>query len=355
MRVGFYSYWGLGDSSDLAIRLAERLLDLGIDISIFPTNRRPKPLHFALDKFVVRNSESFSSWARTGQFSHLIFGDMPSPEILKSISQPQDKFSSAPAETYLLCNWSDLNETDVRHLHKLTGVIAPAKAVAALLSKRVKLQNIRLLPWDAGVPVASRSDSISPSVIRLFWPVTVNQKLSADKDFTALLGRVLKAHPVVKLTVSCSGHAPSKLAEGFQHLHVVAGDRVKLLKDLTSEKEAVVCGQSDLTLWPSLIENTGLVGLTSLAMDTPVLAFAHPVIEEVVRDGLNGSLIPCVLNYNWLGVPRVEPDWTAFESWLTRLIARPELLTALRLTAHLRMVERRMKWLAGVDELFLTE
>ncbi|NIN63605.1 MAG: hypothetical protein GTO63_02585, partial [Anaerolineae bacterium] len=59
-----------------------------------------------------------------------------------------------------------------------------------------------------------------------------------------------------------------------------------------ADRQELIFGHHDLTLWPTLVESAALVGLTSLSMGAPVIAFDHPVVGDVIKDGRNGVLIP---------------------------------------------------------------
>ena len=54
------------------------------------------------------------------------------------------------------------------------------------------------------------------------------------------------------------------------------------------------------------------------------------MIGEIIKDGQNGLLAPCELQYNWLGVPTVQENQEAFTSLVMKAIRTPVLLDQLR-------------------------
>ena len=70
-------------------------------------------------------------------------------------------------------------------------------------------------------------------------------------------------------------------------------------------------GDHDLVLWPAEIEGFGLVGIESLYMGTPVIAYDIPPISGIITDGVNGMLVPCKKSTAG-GSVYAQPDPKAF-------------------------------------------
>ena len=88
---------------------------------------------------------------------------------------------------------------------------------------------------------------------------------------------------------------------------------------------------ADLTVWPTLFDGFCTVGVTSLALGTPVVSWHAPPMNEFLHDGVNAALVPCDHESNWLGVIKVKPDYEEFEKTLRRLVRNEDnILSRLR-------------------------
>jgi glycosyltransferase involved in cell wall biosynthesis len=127
----------------------------------------------------------------------------------------------------------------------------------------------------------------------------------------------------------------------LRRLVQLGNGRVELFKGPSWEKHHLLFGQHDLVVWPTLFEDVGLIGLGSIYMGTPVLAFDMPLIGEYLKDGVNGVLVPCDLDYRWPGAAQVTPNYRVFGEYLESMLDRPEYLTKLRQSVHTGVQSRR--------------
>ncbi len=93
------------------------------------------------------------------------------------------------------------------------------------------------------------------------------------------------------------------LARRDQRVSIVDGD-------LPARLHTALFAASDVCLAPSRWEGLGLHLFEALAMGIPVITTAAPPMDEVVRDGIEGVLVPCspAAEPTRSGVPAVEPD-----------------------------------------------
>src|SRR4029077_3068891 len=173
--------------------------------------------------------------------------------------------------------------------------------------------------------------------------------------FVPVMENVLQKCPNTWLTIAYSSLLPATGVKELRNLAHSAEGRVELVRNTSWEKHMLLYGRHDLTVWPSLIESTGMVGLCSLAMGTPVIAFDHPAIGEIIRNGKNGELVPCELKSNWLGVPYVESDYSAFGKQLIALINSFQRIIQMREWTSTGLKDRQEQFLHRFSKLLSIE
>ena len=80
----------------------------------------------------------------------------------------------------------------------------------------------------------------------------------------------------------------------------------------TCVSSLLLYGAHDLVLWPAEIEGFGLVGIESLYMGTPVIAYDMPPMSDIIIDGVNGMLVPCDTGGAPNGPMFAKPDAVQF-------------------------------------------
>lgn len=344
VNVGFWLYYQKNDATLMAIQLARRLGELGYDVEFYPADRA-QAVHPFWDRCLHRGRLNFYDWLKKYRPSYVIFGKAPPPEYVQATQ-------NAGARAYVLGLWDEIGQEDLPALNVATRVVSPSRAAQQLLAEQLELTNVVYVPWDPGVPITHDDRHVDPAHVGLYWPITGGQCFRQEPEVISLLCRVARKLPQLCLTVTYSSSLGAGAAKELKKLTAAAGGRVELLKNLSWEKEQLLYGHHDLTAWPTVVEGVGLVGLSSVYMGTPVIAFDHPLVGEIIKDGRNGLLVPCELGYNWLKVPYVEPNYDTFEANLVELLQDTDRLEHLRETATHGLSQRREMHTALVDELF---
>lgn len=251
----------------------------------------------------------------------------------------------------LYISWDQVERYDEKALSLYTHVLVPSLIQAMQLRDTFNIRNVAVLPYDSGLPHTLKLDSNgrNDGKIRLFLSLYGLQLGRVDLASFFVLSSILKDVPNLHVTVGCSkGLAPFTKRDLIQ-LHKRFGPRWMNLWDCPWYEQAVQMGEHDLTIWPARWDGFGIVGSTSLAMGTPVVSWDVTPINEYLSAGRNSLLVPCDVEYNWLGMPKVKPDYEEFNRILRWLVSRPQDIAELRRHTAEKLESRRVDFRKGWD------
>jgi L-malate glycosyltransferase len=137
-----------------------------------------------------------------------------------------------------------------------------------------------------------------------------------------VLAAVAKERPAVMVMV---GEGPDRAACEARARALGVRDRVRFI-GAQADVESIL-PVADLFVLPSEFESFGLAALEAMACGTPAVAFASGGIPEVVRDGVDGVLVPPL-------------DDAALARGILDLLGSPERLAVMREAARAGAVER---------------
>ncbi len=121
--------------------------------------------------------------------------------------------------------------------------------------------------------------------------------------------------------------------------------------EVTPSEMRALQREADVTLFPSRFEGVGYPVLESLHAGVPVLATDAAPMNEIVRDGVNGLLIPAS-PAGFFGAQAIhDVDRDGLREAVERCITDPELLDRLKAGATLGREEARADLAAGWSQL----
>lgn len=176
-------------------------------------------------------------------------------------------------------------------------VIAPSRAVRALLAERGVIRPIEVIP--TGVEVTryapgDRAASRRALGLPLEAPIALYLgRLDREKNVGFLLeafDRVVRHRPEARLVLVGRGAHEAvlrRLARGL-----AAGERVHFAGPATADEAVRYYQAADLFVFASTTETQGLVVAEAMAAGLPVVAVRAPGVEELVQDGVTGFLVP---------------------------------------------------------------
>jgi len=334
MKVGLRIPYQRCDATFIAIQPAKVAQEMGFDVEIMSRDRPASVLLSGWDRLVLRNSKlSYEDWIKTG-LGCLLYTE---PSVMEEITSA----SAIGVKPYCLVCWNSITEAESKLMSSFTRLICPSRCVKELLVDKLKLSNAVACPWDPGVPITQDLRDVAEDNVAVLWPIENGRSSLGFLDTFELF---LRRCPFVWATVIYYSDLSSAVVKDLRRLALSQSGRVELIKNPSWDKQQILYGHHDLTIWPTLTENVGLVGLCSIYMGTPVIAFDHPLVGEIVSDGKNGILVPCNLSYNWLEVPCVDPDYSLFGDYLVQVVSDVELLTRLRRTTANGLQRRRKQF-----------
>lgn len=336
MRVGIHCYYGRYDATYAVLQAARIALELGHDVVILP-REKAAAVHPVWDRYVVRGKLPLWEWLK-GDLDYLICAE---PLALETVNFARQH----GVRCYLVCLWDELDQQSIVCLPAFDQVVFPSRRACRLVRDKTDCPNLVWVPWDIGVPVTRNPYDLDPQRVGLIWPLAGSQPFRQEPKFLSVVEQVLQKCSNAFFTVIYSD-LPAVGQRDLKRLVQLADGRLEVMKGLSWDKQQYLYGRHDLTIWPSLSEGLGLVGLGSLHMGTPVIAWDHPLVGEVVKDRTNGILVPCELEYNWLDVPYVKPDYKMFTRYLSDLLREPHQLELLRYGTTTGLLDRRERFRA---------
>lgn len=177
------------------------------------------------------------------------------------------------------------------------GVIAPSASVADLLRTRGVRVPITVIPTGIDPTIFSPGDG-APLRRRLGiapgdFVVGHVGRLAAEKNplfLARTVARFLDDAPAAHFLLAGAGPAQEGMCRVFDEQGL--GSRLHRLGVLEEEGLVAAYRAMDVFVFASQSETQGMVLTEAMAAGTPVVAVDGPGVREVVRDGVNGRLLP---------------------------------------------------------------
>lgn len=237
---------------------------------------------------------------------------------LRLAPQPQDPIA------YHLLMLEDVRrraqDFDIIHAHVDLLHYAPLRDHSArcltTLHGRLDLPHIPRLheAFDA-FPLVSISDDQRRPISGAYWIATIHHGLPLDLlpfspksgGYLAFLGRISpEKRPDRAIEIAARAGAPLKIAakvdpadtaywEGVIRPLIERSPRVEFIGEIDDRQKASFLGGASALLFPiDWPEPFGLVMIEAMACGTPVIAFDHGSVREIIDDGVTGFLVGSV-------------------------------------------------------------
>lgn len=346
MRIGVVQQYRRHDAVYAAMRLSDFINRLGHDVFVYShgSTRRVPNLHPDWDGRVVsERAEGFDSFL--SKCAVAIYAEAPPPDWVA-------RGNRQGCKTVCLAPWDCLPPGSGEAFRIADAVVCPAEAMADMVRDHFNLDNVRYVPWDCGLPVTRKAgEDVSSERARVLFPLHCTLCQRTTSELVALTAmQVVEACPWVDATVSITPKCMS--AHCLSNLHRVLGPPTKggsvtVLEDHTGWSHTpLVYGRHDLVVHPGEIMGFGMPILESLCMGTPVVAYNTPPASELIKQAVNGILMPCELAFTERLVPFAKPDWDQLRRVVVNLLNARTGIADLRRNSRLNLQSRREKFVA---------
>jgi hypothetical protein len=341
VRLGIVTRYIAGDSLYAALRLADWAKAAGHEVSLFTPTRPIRALAPAWDVHVRATQRvAFCSWARTRDVLLWTYR----PEIERVRWCAREKVATAA-----LLLWHETHPNDKAVYSEVSRVICPTQAMAQTLGNAWNF-NIHEVPWDAGLPLTMKPAAHVPGKA-VFVPLFDDTPFRMARTFTHMLRQLLRETSASLTVAYNSATVDASLLRQLDHWRARFKDRVRLCRRVPLNERPLLFAAHDLTLWPTHFENLGVLGLTSLNMGTPVVAFGIKPHTEFLNSN-NALIIPCDHECSALRAPRALPDYDKMTAGVSELLSRPLTLGRLQQQSLRGLQNRRYTFEKRLQEIF---
>jgi hypothetical protein len=306
MKIGFDVQYKPHDAVYAAMRLSDSLKLIGYETTLF-SNKIPKHAYGCGWDSLVKTPKhmSYEKWLLG--VSHIIWPVPPNKDVVQKVGKSIVTIALAP--------WDCLPGYSRGAFKICAHVVSPCLENSVTLKKEANIRDVSTIEWDSPVPISKKTIAdVNTANPKVLIPLHSSQGLRCDLDsLYKIIEGVQHRSPHAEITISYSPKSmPWSCKESISKF-LTKNKLIKLVVDETTcTSSLVLYGQHDIVLWPAEIEGFGLVGIESLYMGTPVIAYDIPPISKIIADGVNGRLVPCNSGGSKGGVMYAEPNPEAF-------------------------------------------
>ena len=336
-RLGIYTRYHQHEVTHAALHLADLAVNTGIAVTLRACDVCLREVTPHWDARVKRGRPAdFWDWAN--KCNKVLW--MQPPHVQDVVMA-----QAAGIQAWIFVAWEDLRAEDIETLMHADKVVCPYACVAnALIKQNTDMARVDM-PWDVPIPLSPRRQTAARRT--LLFPLFDSQPQRVDGTIFYLMHDVLMSVPDICIRIGMGRGWSQTARRALKALQKQHGERITVVRNPRYLQRVALYAGADLTVWASKYESLGLVGLSSLAVGTPVVCWDIEPHAEYISNKRNGLLVPCELKDNWLGVPEVEPDYAVFKQYLLDLLHDEVLLGTIQQSAHVGMAERRERFMQG--------
>jgi glycosyltransferase involved in cell wall biosynthesis len=219
---------------------------------------------------------------------------------------------------WLLALWDSVQPEHRGTLRYFDKVITPYHCMADAFSS-MKSVKPYVLEWDNTL-LGTAKPTIRSGAIKILVPLADSQAERVDMALFDVLDELLLMRKQLRMTVTCGRGWTIQARQRLRTLALNNPSQVSVIRTPTAFQRIQLYANHDLTLWLSQWEGMAMVGIDSIKMGTPVVAWNNAPQSEYLKTGTNAALVPCKLQHNWLGMGEVVPDYAAVKQQVLGVI-----------------------------------
>ena len=333
MILGIYTRYRHCEATLAALRLANWAARAGHEVSLYPATQSP----VALDRHWDRETNS----NRGRDYTDWVIGKTMVIWTHCPIVEQVEWANKQGIRTGIFCLWHELRAGHVKSYRATSFVLSPSGVSSRLVGESFGVRRSYTLPWDTGEPFTLKDPRLRMNYTRVLLPLFDYEPYEVEATALEIAGRALLRFPRMTLTVAYNA---SKLApfatRRIKEFKKYFGDRVRLMPGVPIGWRPMLFVAHDLTYWPVCCGNTGMIGLMSITMGTPVLAFQIPPFTEFLT-AMNSIQVPTTVYSGNMGIPRVEPNYDIMEQYLYAALTDADRLKLLQQNVLCGLEQRR--------------
>lgn len=308
--IGIVAPYSRSETTAAAIRLANLVLDYGVEVHLMSMGPQEQGIHPFWDQRVWTTKGDGVYFAARNCDTIVHF--QPSHNVRQMCELVAEK-----ARHILIPQIHQLRVEDTALVIDHDNVICPTKGAKQSIHEII-FQGMDLkscpLTWarfDSGVPYVVRNGLVHGEQLRLC--VLVNS--SVTEVYGSMLLRLLRtlleslSHLSVTLVSNKSWNEQDRreirqLCDDYGNVNRFRSIREQNLDDLSREFH-----NHDWVMVPWTKADFGIMASRAMSCGAPVIAFDVEPFNEIITNRHNGILIPCELNINKLKAPVAVPDF----------------------------------------------
>lgn len=308
-KLGICTRYHQHELTRAAIQLADMAAEVGVPVGIKATNVCYRNVTPRWDSAVTGANIHFEQWA--ADKTHIIWMECPPGDVIEWTNEQ----GIIP---WLFGLWDTIHPEHKTELARFDRIIVPYLCMAKVLGvpKKIKIHHIT---WDSLLPLTQKRYT-APEQLRLFVPLMDNQGEKVEIRIFDVMEHLIRHRSNVHITFALGSGWVRYARERIKKLKKQFKDRVTVIDRPDEWYRMKLYAEHDLTLWLSQWEGIGTVGIDSLKMGTPVVAWENEPQIEYLRNGVNSWLIPCNLSPNWLGMGEVLPNYEYVFNYLLKIV-----------------------------------
>jgi len=344
-RLGIVTRYFQHEVTQAAIHLAEVAEHISMRPTILARRVCRKEVSPYWDNRVINERKAeFNEWAL--QCSHIIW---TAPPRAYELAWTKDH----GIETILLAIWDELTAKHEVSAQMFDSIVFPyncaANAVCKAWGGTGTEWRPRLAPWDVPIPLGESRPL--PDTLTVFVPLFDSQPSRSSLPVFNVMEAIVRAMPEVHFIVASGTRWALRATRWMRRLCKIYPGRFRWVKQPNRLQRLSLYGASQLTLWPAVREGLALVGLASLCMGVPVVAWDIPPQNEYLHQNKNALLLPCDIQENWLGVPEAVVNWETMLADTLSLLQNRQLLQRMRLQTRIGLDARKQEFQASWESV----